>query len=145
MFNIRPMQKEDIDQVVQIEKDTFSDPWSYQSFLDSMNEELSIYLVVDKDEEVVAYCGLYVVQDEGQITNVAVKESYRDAHVATGMLKELINHAKDKGARNFTLEVRVSNDVAIHLYKKLGFESVGIRKRFYENPVEDAMIMWLYI
>ena len=138
------MQIEDIEQVVQIEKATFSDPWSYQSFVDSWNENCCIYLVAEKEKEIVAYCGLYVIQDEGQITNVAVKSTCRGEHIGTNMLNELINQAKNKGAKNFTLEVRLSNKVAIHLYEKLGFTNVGIRKRFYNNPVEDAMIMWFY-
>ncbi len=138
------MEENDLEQVTQIEKNIFSDPWSRQSFLDSLNQDMCLYLVVNKEEEIVAYCGLYVVQDEGQITNVAVKENYRNAHVATVMLRELIRSAKDKGACNFTLEVRASNSAAIHLYEKLGFKNVGTRKRFYEKPIEDAVIMWLY-
>ncbi|WP_455714931.1 ribosomal protein S18-alanine N-acetyltransferase [Anaerosporobacter sp.] len=144
MFQIRMMEEGDLEQVTQIEKNIFSDPWSKQSFMDSLNQDMCIYLVVHKQEEIVAYCGLYVIQDEGQITNVAVKENYRNAHVATVMLRELIKRAKDKGACNFTLEVRASNNPAIHLYEKLGFKNVGTRKRFYEKPVEDAVIMWLY-
>ena len=103
-----------------------------------------IYQEEKKEKEIVAYCGLYVIQDEGQITNVAVKSTCRGEHIGTNMLNELINQAKNKGAKNFTLEVRLSNKVAIHLYEKLGFKNVGIRKRFYNNPVEDAMIMWFY-
>ena len=144
MFQIRLMEEGDLEQVTRIEKNIFSDPWSRQSFLDSLNQSMCVYLVVEKQEEIVAYCGLYVVQDEGQITNVAVKENYRNAHVATVMLEELIQRAEDKGACNFTLEVRASNNAAIHLYEKLGFKNVGTRKKFYEKPVEDAVIMWLY-
>lgn len=144
MFDIKLMEESDLEQVVEIEKSIFSDPWSRQSFLDSLNQEMCVYLVVKNQEEVVAYCGLYVVQDEGQITNVAVKENYRKLHVATDMLSELIKQAIDRGARNFALEVRASNNAAIHIYEKLGFEKVGTRKKFYENPVEDAIIMLLY-
>lgn len=144
MFDIRCMEEKDLEQVVEIEKSIFSDPWSQRSFLDSIVQDKCLYLVVCKEEEIIAYCGLYVVQDEGQITNVAVKESYRNAHVATDMISELMKRANVMGACNFTLEVRTSNTTAIHLYEKLGFESVGIRKKFYENPVEDAMIMWYY-
>lgn len=144
MFDIRCMEESDLEQVVTIEKSIFSDPWSKRSFLDSIVQENCLFLVVCKEEEIVAYSGLYVVQDEGQITNVAVKESYRNAHIATDMMMELMRQAKAMGACNFTLEVRISNTTAIHLYEKLGFKSVGIRKRFYDKPVEDAMIMWLY-
>lgn len=144
VYDIRLMEESDLEQVVEIEKSIFSDPWSRQSFLDSLNQDMCVYLAVENQEEIVAYCGLYVVQDEGQITNVAVKENYRNAHVATDMLNQLIKHAIDKGACNFTLEVRASNNAAIHIYEKLGFEKVGTRKKFYEKPVEDAIIMLLY-
>ena len=137
-------EEKDLEQVVAIEKSIFSDPWSERSFLESIVQENCLYLVVCKEEEIVAYSGLYVVQDEGQITNVAVKESYRNVHVATDMIIELMKRANARGACNFTLEVRTSNTTAIHLYEKLGFKSVGIRKRFYDNPIENAMIMWLY-
>lgn len=144
MFDIKLMEESDLEQVVEIEKNIFSDPWSRKSFLDSLNQDMCIYLVVKNKEEVVAYCGLYVVQDEGQITNVAVKENYRNAHIATDMLNKLIKYAMDKGACNFTLEVRASNNAAIHIYEKLGFKKLGTRKKFYEKPVEDAVIMAIY-
>lgn len=144
MFDIKLMEECDLEQVVEIEKSIFSDPWSRQSFLDSLKQDMCVYLVVKNQEEIVAYCGLYVVQDEGQITNVAVKENYRNAHIATDMLNELIKQAIVKGAHNFTLEVRASNNTAIHIYEKLGFKKVGTRKKFYEKPVEDAIIMLLY-
>ncbi|WP_310601973.1 ribosomal protein S18-alanine N-acetyltransferase [Anaerosporobacter sp.] len=144
MFTIRRMEERDLEQVVEMEKNIFSDPWSRTSFLDSLNQDMCMYLVVSKQEEIVAYSGVYVIQDEGQITNVAVKADYRNEHIATDMLNELIKRAEDKGAQDFTLEVRESNGAAIHLYEKLGFKSVGTRKNFYENPLEDAMIMWRY-
>ncbi|WP_238483739.1 ribosomal protein S18-alanine N-acetyltransferase [Anaerosporobacter faecicola] len=144
MFTIRNMQQDDLEQVVAIEQSIFSDPWSVKAFSDSLNQELCIYLVVEREKEIVGYCGLYVVSDEGQITNVAVKQEYRNAHIATEMLTALINKAKGRGACDFTLEVRQSNTAAIHVYEKLGFQSVGLRKKFYDKPIEDAVIMWLY-
>lgn len=141
---IRPMCVEDLPKVCEIEKSTFADPWSYKDFEDSIRDLNNIYLVVEENREVVAYCGLWGIAGEGQINNVAVEESARGRGIARFMLMHLLELGKSEGLESFTLEVRVSNRIAIALYHSLGFEDSGIRKNFYENPVEDAIIMWLY-
>lgn len=140
---IRRMEQKDLEQVLSIENEIFESPWKFHDFENSMTNPQNIYLVVEEDEEIIAYCGLWGVAGEGQIYNVAVKEKFRNNHIALSMLKELISLGKQEELSAFTLEVRISNESAIKLYHNLGFKDVGIRKNFYENPKEDAIIMWL--
>lgn len=143
-MEIRLMRQEDLDAVSDIEKQLFSKPWTKQDFLNSMENMHNIYIVAENEQkEIVGYCGVWGVVDEGQITNVAVKESEQGKGIGYALLSELIEIGKDEGLLEFTLEVRVSNEKGIGLYKKLGFVEEGIRKNFYEAPVEDALIMWL--
>lgn len=138
----RKMNETDIPQVAEIEGATFSTPWTEDGFRESLAVEYTLYYVAEEAGEILGYCGLYQSSDEADITNVAVKESARNRNIATLMLQELMNEGEKRGIEAFTLEVRVGNAPAIRLYEKLGFESVGIRKNFYRNPVEDANIMW---
>ncbi len=140
---IRNMLEIDLPAVHEMECCIFSKPWSMTDFRESMKEEQNLYLVVEENHEIAAYCGLWGVAGEGQINNVAVNETLRGRGIAYAMLKELIERGKEKGLTAFTLEVRVSNLPAITLYHKLGFEDAGVRKNFYEAPAEDALIMWL--
>ena len=137
------MKENDLSQVCTIEDETFSTPWDEKSFLDSINHKDRIYLVAKEDEKVLGYCGMWNSIDEGQITNVAVKEENRNKKIGYNMLKALINEGKNNNLKSFVLEVRVSNDKAINLYHKLGFKDCGIRKGYYSKPKEDAIIMWL--
>ncbi|MDE7046332.1 MAG: ribosomal protein S18-alanine N-acetyltransferase, partial [Acetatifactor sp.] len=99
-------------------------------------------LVALADGEVAGCCGMTNICQEGNIDNVVVAERFRNRGIACAMLKSLIAAGEEAGITAFTLEVRVSNAAAIHLYEKLGFVSEGIRPRFYEKPTEDARIMW---
>lgn len=139
---IRDMLETDLDAVCVIEGETFSNPWSKTSFLQSISDMDNHYLVAVIDGKVVGYCGYYGVAGEGYIYNVAVKQAYRRQGIGYLMLKELIQQAKGRGVTGLTLEVRESNKPAIDLYRRLGFAKEGIRKDFYTKPVEDAIIMW---
>jgi [ribosomal protein S18]-alanine N-acetyltransferase len=140
---IRDMQEKDTTAVHEIECTTFSKPWSQKDFTESLKDVHNLYLVVEENEKIIAYCGLWGVAGEGQINNVAVEKTSRGRGIGFAMLKTLIETGKSKGLEAFTLEVRVNNNSAITLYKKLGFKDAGIRKNFYEEPKEDALIMWL--
>jgi len=139
---IRRMEETDLEEVCAIERDSFSEPWSRASFLDSISNENNLFLVAAVDGAVAGYCGCYTVAWEGYICNVAVSKNFRRQGIGYKMLNELIMRAEDRGIFSLTLEVRVSNLPAINLYKKLGFVEAGIRKDFYTKPVEDAIIMW---
>jgi len=138
---VRRMKKEDLEQVCAIENETFSMPWSYQSFLDSLLVKDNIYLVALEGDSVIGYCGVWVIAKEGQINNVAVKKQNRNQGVGGKMLQFLFEEGKEEKIEQFTLEVRKSNVNAIKLYDKFGFVNVGIRPHFYEKPQEDAVIM----
>ena len=147
---VRRMTLEDIPAVVEIEKQCFSLPWSEKSFEESLTREDTIFLVcevtepVDENAErtrVAGYMGLYLSFEEASVTNVAVSPAFRQKGYGESLVVAAKNAAKDAGAECVFLEVRQSNEPAISLYKKLGFEELGIRKKFYEHPVEDAIIM----
>lgn len=144
---IRQMEERDIEQVYQIEKESFAQPWTYQDFVEAIDITnilyLKLYMVAEEDGVILGYCGLWGVAGEGQINNVAVKKEYRGRHIGFQMLNTLIRFGLDNNLYDFTLEVRVSNLSAIKLYHNLGFEDVGIRKDFYDYPKENAIIMWL--
>lgn len=142
---IRRMRSEDVPQVAEIEKVCFSVPWSEKSFLDSLNRTDTIFLVCVEeqgtDPVVAGYLGLYYSFEEGEITNVAVAPSYRKRGCGQQLLQAVKEEAKRVSTETLFLEVRRSNEPAIALYKKMGFEPIGIRKNFYEHPTEDAILM----
>lgn len=139
---VRKMQPEDLPKVCEIEKDNFSLPWSENSFLESMERNDTIFLTALVDGEVAGYVGCYCIAGEGEITNVAVKDSYRRKGIGGKLLEKLYEEAEVLECREFLLEVRESNEAAIGLYTRQGFVKEGIRKNFYEQPVENAVIMW---
>ena len=155
---IRKMTEEDIKQVVEIEKECFSLPWSEKSFEDSLKREDTIFLVCEQevyqeyaddiqkqpcipDKKILGYIGMYCSFEEGEITNVAVLPFARKKGVGNRLINSLKEIAKKQNLERIVLEVRVSNQPAISLYEKNAFVSVGIRKNFYEKPIEDAKIM----
>ena len=139
---VRRMEEKDLVRVSEIEAANFSVPWSINGFRDALALSHTIFLVAELDGTVAGYVGCYQSFDEGEITNVAVEETLRGKGIAQRILEALLSIGKEQGITAVTLEVRESNTPAIRLYEKLGFESVGIRKRFYEKPTEDAVIMW---
>ena len=140
--NIKPLTEEYVDQVCVLEEEAFSMPWHRESFLEMIANENACYLVALIGEEVVASCGLRHIVGEGEITNVVTKNTMRGQGIGKQILEKLLEEGAKMGAEAFTLEVRVSNAPAIHLYESLGFVSEGVRKNFYEEPTEDALIMW---
>lgn len=142
MILFREMKEEDVERVATLEASCFSAPWSANAFLSAIHDENAYFIVAESDGEIIGQCGYYVGYDEADISNVAVSQSYRNNGIAYDMLSRLIAYGKEHGVRAFTLEVRVGNLPAIAVYKKLGFQEAGIRPKFYQNPVEDALIMW---
>lgn len=141
-IHIRPMKKEDVEIISHLEEETFSMPWSRDAFLEMITKENAEYYVAEKNAQVIGGCGVLMAAGEGNITNVVIDKKERNKGIGTKMLQYLIEDGYKKGLQAFTLEVRVSNAAAIHVYEKLGFLSEGIRPNFYEKPAEDAMIMW---
>ena len=144
MITIREMTLADVDRVCVLEEMAFSMPWHKESFVEMIENKDALYLVADDEQSgVIGCCGVRSIVGEGDITNVVVHPDFRQKGVAYEMLTQLLLRGEqDFGIKEFTLEVRYSNIGAIHLYEKLGFVSEGIRKNFYEEPAEDALIMW---
>ena len=140
-MEIRKMTAAYADAVAAIEKEIFSDPWSRQGFLDAMAFSENRYLVAEEGTTIQGYCGYYRSMEEADIVNVAVAEPFRKRKIATKLLTRLMEEGIREGVRAFWLEVRISNQAAISLYRSLGFEMKGIRKGFYEKPREDACLM----
>lgn len=144
---IRRMTMDDIPSVVEIENRCFSLPWSKKSFEDSLGRDDTLFLVCEVSEEhetakqIAGYMGLYLSFEEASVTNVAVSSRFRKKGYGEALVEKAKELAKEASAESIFLEVRQSNVPAISLYKKLGFEEIGIRKKFYEHPVEDAIIM----
>lgn len=136
------MMPQDLDQVCAIEQETFSKPWSRASFQNAMEDPANLYMVACEGQQILGYCGLWSVVGEGQISNVAVRRSCRGQGIGTKMLLEFLALGKERGNQSFTLEVRKSNLAARKLYERCGFQEEGVRKAFYEDPVEDGIIMW---
>lgn len=140
-MQIRPMTKEDCVQVAAIEATSFSLPWSLKAFTETVEKENFRYFVAEEEGEIIGYCGFLFVLDEAEIPNVCVKSSARKRGVGKQMMSVLMEEAKKLGMAVLYLEVRESNTPARALYKSLGFEENGIRKNFYEHPVEHAVLM----
>ncbi len=132
-------------EVAKIEKICFSEPWSLNAFEEEINNKNAYFRVAVIDSKVVGYVGMQFVICEGYITNLAVAPNYRKLGVGTVLLQDCIMYASKNEFEFISLEVRVSNTVAINLYSSQGFEICGSRKNFYKKPDEDAYIMTKYI
>ena len=163
-YTIRRMREEDIPQVVEIEKIAFSRPWTKSIFKAVLLLPYAAYYVAVEDGEtgadavntvltgqesaefvpgkIVGVCGVKKIFEEGDISNVAVHPDYRGRGISRKMLEVLMREACEDGVQAFTLEVRAGNEIAVNLYESLGFGTGVIRPRFYEDPVEDGLIMW---
>ena len=139
---IRPMTIDDVDEVYIVEEDCFVDPWSKDSIRKELKNNLARYLVAQLDNKIVGYVGVWFVVDEGHITNVAVHSDYRGKKIGDRLVKEMVELCKENNLVAMTLEVRASNTVAQNLYRKYGFKMGGIRKEYYNDNKEDAIIMW---
>jgi len=145
-FVFRYMKEEDIDQILKIEELSFATPWTRQSFENELNlNQFAVYLVLEKEGQIVGYCGMWLIVDEAHITNIAVLPEFRGQKLGEGILRMIMEVAKKRGAKSMTLEVRVSNTVAQSLYRKLGFMNGGIRKNYYTDNYENALVMWVTI
>jgi ribosomal-protein-alanine N-acetyltransferase len=140
---IVPMEEHHLDEVVQIEQGSFPTPWSKEAYYKEIKENsFAYYYVYLVEEQVVGYAGMWIIIDEAHITNIAVHPKFRGQKIAQALLINLMQRAIGLGAEQITLEVRPSNKVAQRVYGKLGFCPVGIRKGYYTDNKEDAIIMW---
>ena len=142
-IEVRDLRKEDLDAVCAIEESSFSMPWKREDFQGLIDSDNSIYLVILADGRVAGAAGYTFNGFDGYINNVVIDVDRRGQGLGKVLMKELLTVGRKNGVPEFTLEVRLSNTPAIKLYESLGFKSEGVRKNFYERPVEDALVMWL--
>jgi [ribosomal protein S18]-alanine N-acetyltransferase len=141
---VRPMQESDLERIMEIEHASFSSPWSPYAFMSELKEnEYARYFCLEVKGQVAGYMGLWFILEEGHITNVAIAPTYRGYRWAEYLMRSVMKKMVDEGMERMTLEVRTSNTPAQQLYKRLGFEKAGIRKGYYSDNREDALIMWL--
>lgn len=140
---VRKAGTRDTEAIAELEKLCFSRPWSYEAvYYDVAENKLSFYLVAETEGKVVGYAGIWKIADEGHITNVAVSPEYRRKGVGDALVGVMLKATEDAGVKAHTLEVRRGNEAAIRLYEKRGFKAEGVRRGYYEDNGEDALIMW---
>jgi len=145
MIDIQFMNSQHIEEILQIEFDSFTTPWTRNDFNSELTNNKAIYIVALENNNVIGYAGMWHVVNEGHILNVAVKAENRQQGIGSLLISELENIAMEKEMIGLTLEVRESNSAALQLYQKFGFKAEGIRKRYYSDSGEDAIIMWKYL
>lgn len=142
-INILIMTTQHIDDVMIIENSSFAVPWSKRAFTEELTgNRFARYIVAEVSDKIIGYAGMWRIFDEGHITNIAVLPEFRGKGVGTRLIHNLIKMAKNENIIKMTLEVRTGNMAARKLYSNLGFIECGLRKGYYSDNGEDAIIMW---
>jgi ribosomal-protein-alanine N-acetyltransferase len=140
-----PLRRRHLRSVMRIESQVYSRPWSLALFMSELNLRTGrAYVAARIDGAVVGYAGIMIQADEAHVTTIAVDPAWQRYKVGSRLLAHLARTARSLGARHLTLEVRVSNEQAQGMYRKFGFEAAGIRKNYYSDINEDALVMWAY-
>ena len=135
------MSESHIPQIAELERLCFNDPWSVNSIASELDNKLALWLVAEHEGQVLGYVGSQTVLGETDMMNIATHPDYRKNGIGTALITALIDALAEQGSHSLMLEVRESNDPAISVYRKSGFEQVGRRKNYYRNPKEDALIL----
>ena len=138
---IRLMKEDDVPSVYRIEKDSFNDLWSEETYRNYKADKGRVYFVAEIGGQIAAYCVAMLVLDECEILRIAVDKNYRGKGIGEALINAVLKGSASRGARFFYLEVREGNIPAINLYKKVGFTQSGRRAEYYTNPKEDAVLM----
>lgn len=142
-ISFRKMTLQDIPDVLIIEHESFTLPWSEEAFRNEMTlNQFARYLIMEHDGKPIGYSGMWTIVDEAHVTNIAVRTAYRGRHLGELLLRQMMDWAGRLGMERMTLEVRATNLVAQSLYAKVGFLPAGVRKGYYSDNHEDAIIMW---
>lgn len=141
MFSIRKMRREDVAEVASLEQKIFPDAWSENAIYETWKQRQTMLLVAREDSKIIGYLILYFVLEDGEIARIAVADEHRRKGVAGKMLRELALLCRENGVNRLMLDVRESNEDARAFYVKQGFEIDGIRKNYYSNPAENAVLM----
>ena len=141
MLIVRNMQLSDAEGIAALERAAFSDAWTEKGIIDTFHQQQAFIVVAEMDEQIVGYCIVYYVLDEGEIARIAVSDSCRRQGVGRAVLNEVNNICLQERISRILLDVRESNDVARAFYKQYGFVEDGMRKNFYDMPKEHAVLM----
>ena len=142
--SIRLMTIQDVEQVMEVETDAFSSPWTKEIFENELKvNHYANYIVYELEDKIIGYCGFWLIAGDAQITNIAIHSSYRGEKRGEELLEAAITLIKGMDGKRVSLEVRESNVVAQGLYRKFGMEKGGIRKNYYQDNAEDAWVMWV--
>ena len=141
MLTFREMTMEDLEEVLRIEEENFSTPWTANSFFSFFIRNDTYFACVFEGEELAGYAGLMLIAPEAELVNIAVKKSCQNKGIGRALLDHVLAEAADRGITDMFLEVRISNTTARKLYDKAGFTFLAIRKDYYEDPIEDALLM----
>lgn len=140
----RRMKESDIEAVMYIDMLSFPKPWPENIYYEELrNNKYATYFVAVVDNEIVGFCGAWMVFDEAQITNIAIDPSHRGMGYGQGLFQYVINYGIAHGIKHLSLEVRVSNVAAQRMYKKFRLQPGGIRKNYYTDNQEDALVLWV--
>ncbi|MCA1831015.1 MAG: ribosomal protein S18-alanine N-acetyltransferase [Actinomycetota bacterium] len=143
-ITIGPMRRKHVHDVLVIERQVYPRPWSAALFFSEIGQKKTrYYIVATNDKDLVGYGGLMVHSDEGHITTIAVDPSFQHRGVGARMMLDMLTEARERGARSVALEVRVANWPAQRMYAWFGFRPVGVRKNYYAETGEDALVMWI--
>lgn len=142
MIRFRELLPEDAEAVANIERESFPTPWSREDFWREASNDFACYIVALDDAEIIGFGGCWISFEEAQVTNIALTFVQRGRGLGKALMARLMRAAAARGAERMTLEVRPSNTPALRLYEGLGFAAVGIRKKYYQDNDEDAILMW---
>ena len=145
MLNVRSMNPADGGAVARLEAQIFSDAWSEKSILETLEQPQAFIVVAERENTIVGYCIVYFVLDEAEIARVAVDSLQRKQGVGQKLLEATCQICREKGIERLLLDVRESNEPARRFYQAYGFEEDGIRKNFYDNPKEHAVLMSMHV
>ena len=136
--------EKDIPSVMELDREAFFDPWGRETWQGELKNRIAVWIVVELEQDIVGYAGIWVVAGEAQVMRVVVRKELRNQGLGLALTQALIRKAWEAGAEAITLEVRESNVAAQKVYERCGFVSEGVRPNYYEDTHEGAVIMWLY-
>lgn len=142
MIHFRTLLPEDAEGVANVERESFPTPWSREDFWREASNDFACYIVALDDAEIIGFGGCWISFEEAQVTNIALTSARRGQGLGRVLMTRLMCAAAARGAERMTLEVRPSNTPALRLYEGLGFAAIGVRKRYYQDNDEDAILMW---
>ena len=142
MIHFRTLLPEDAEGVARVERESFPTPWSREDFWREASNDFACYIVALDDMEIIGFAGCWISFEEAQVTNIALTSAQRGRGLGKVLMAKLMRAAAERGAERMTLEVRPSNTPALRLYEWLGFAAIGVRKKYYQDNDEDAILMW---